>query len=77
VSAPASRCVVFLGGGAVGSYVGGMLAASGVEVALIDGWPAHVEAIRQRGLTIVTPEGEHKLYDDSRAAGDGSSKKGD
>lgn len=56
---PASGRVVFLGAGAVGSYVGGMLAASGVEVVLIDAWPAHVEAIRERGLTIVTPEGEH------------------
>ena len=55
---PAARRVVFLGAGAVGSYVGGMLAASGVEVVLIDGWAAHVEAIRERGLTIVTPEGE-------------------
>lgn len=54
-----SRSVVFFGGGAVGSYVGGMLALSGVEVVLIDGWPAHVDAIHQRGLSIVTPEGEH------------------
>ena len=58
MSVPGSRCIVFLGGGAVGSYVGGMLAASGAEVVLIDGWPAHVEAIRERGLRIVTPEGE-------------------
>jgi len=50
--------VVFLGGGAVGSYVGGVLAASGVEVVLIDGWPEHVEAIRSRGLKIIAPEGE-------------------
>lgn len=50
--------VVFLGGGAVGSYVGGLLAASGVEVVLIDGWPEHMEAIRARGLTIVSAEGE-------------------
>lgn len=57
--------VVFLGGGAVGSYVGGMLAASGAEVVLIDGWPAHIEAIRQRGLTIVTPEGEHAARPDA------------
>lgn len=49
---------VLLGGGAVGSYVGGMLAAAGVKVVLIDGWPEHVEAIRARGLSIASPEGE-------------------
>lgn len=53
-------CVVFLGGGAVGSYTGGMLAAAGAEVVLIDGWPEHVEAIRARGLTIAAPEGEQR-----------------
>ncbi len=49
---------MILGGGAVGSYVGGMLAVAGVEVVLLDGWPEHVEAIRARGLTIASPEGE-------------------
>ena len=49
---------VILGGGAVGSYVGGMLAAAGKEIVLIDGWPEHVEAIRASGLTIASPEGE-------------------
>ena len=56
--AAARGSVVFLGGGAVGSYTGGMLAAAGHEVVLIDGWTAHVEAIRARGLTIASPEGE-------------------
>ena len=55
---PPDGPVVLLGGGAVGSYVGGMLAAAGVKVVLIDGWPEHVEAIRARGLAIATPEGE-------------------
>lgn len=54
----AKGVVVFLGGGAVGSYTGGMLAAAGHEVVLIDGWPEHVEAIRAQGLRIVSPEGE-------------------
>jgi len=57
VSAPACS-VVILGGGAVGSYVGGMVAASGAEVVLIDGWPEHIETIRARGLKIASPEGE-------------------
>lgn len=50
--------VAFLGGGAVGSYVGGLLAASGVAVVIIDGWPEHVEAIRGRGLEVIAPEGD-------------------
>lgn len=58
-------CVAFLGGGAVGSYTGGMLAVAGVEVVLIDAWPEHVEAIRSRGLTIATPEGEHRARPDA------------
>jgi 2-dehydropantoate 2-reductase len=57
VSSPNGLAVI-LGGGAVGSYVGGMLAAAGTKVVLLDGWPEHVEAIRSRGLTIASPEGE-------------------
>ncbi|MBI3372973.1 MAG: hypothetical protein HY017_14630 [Betaproteobacteria bacterium] len=65
-----SRPVVFFGGGAVGSYIGGMLAASGVNVVLIDGWAAHVDAIRERGLAIMTPEGEHVARPDAWHLGD-------
>lgn len=57
MSSPEGLAVI-LGGGAVGSYVGGMLAVAGVKVVLIDGWPEHVEAVRARGLTIAAPEGE-------------------
>jgi 2-dehydropantoate 2-reductase len=45
--------VAVLGAGAVGSYFGGMLARAGVQVTLI-GRPAHVEAIRARGLFLDT-----------------------
>lgn len=72
MTGPASPSVVFLGGGAVGSYVGGMLAASGASVVLIDGWPAHVEAIRQHGLKIATPEGEHTAQPEAWHLGDAS-----
>ncbi|ARP83419.1 2-dehydropantoate 2-reductase [Bordetella genomosp. 8] len=41
--------VAVMGAGAVGCYFGGMLARAGHEVALI-GRPAHVEAVRARGL---------------------------
>lgn len=58
MSAVPRDSVVFLGGGAVGSYTGGMMAAAGVDVVLIDGWPAHVEAIRAGGLVVSAPEGD-------------------
>ncbi len=44
--------LVFVGAGAVGGYVGGHLARLGHDVTFVDPWPAHVEAIRARGLAL-------------------------
>lgn len=41
-----------IGAGAIGGYFGGMLARFGHDVVLVDGWPAHVAAMRRDGLTI-------------------------
>lgn len=49
--------IVVLGAGSLGSAIGGTLALAGNEVSLI-GRAAHVEAIKQNGLTLVTPQGE-------------------
>jgi 2-dehydropantoate 2-reductase len=49
--------ILVLGAGAVGSYVGGMLSSSGEDVVLLDPWPAHIEAVSERGIVIETPEG--------------------
>lgn len=49
---PSARVAV-LGAGAVGCYFGGMLARAGAPVTLI-GRPAHVEAIRRKGLFLDT-----------------------
>jgi 2-dehydropantoate 2-reductase len=49
--------IAIMGAGALGSYVGGMLALAGERVILIDAWPAHVERMRAHGLLIETPEG--------------------
>lgn len=57
--------VVMLGGGAVGSFVGGSLAAEGIDVVLIDGWPAHVETIRAQGLALESPEGAPRVHLDA------------
>jgi 2-dehydropantoate 2-reductase len=48
-----------MGAGAIGSIIGGMLATSGVDVTLLDQWPAHVDAIKQRGLRLSGTCGEH------------------
>jgi 2-dehydropantoate 2-reductase len=48
-----------MGAGAIGSVIGGMLARSGVDVTLLDQWPAHVDAIKQHGLRLSGTCGEH------------------
>jgi len=50
-----------VGAGAIGAVVGGYLTRAGRDVTLIEQWPAHVEAIRQRGLRLSGPDGEHTV----------------
>lgn len=52
------RMIAVLGAGAIGSSIGADLTRAGCEVALIDQWPAHVEAMKAHGLRIVTPDEE-------------------
>jgi len=52
--------VCILGAGGLGSLVGGCLAESGALVTLV-GRPAHVEAIRERGLEIRGIRGERRV----------------
>src|SRR5262245_16901990 len=51
-----SRSIAVLGAGAIGSSVGADLTEAGEDVVLIDPWPAHVEAMRNRGLRVVMPD---------------------
>ncbi|WP_053383218.1 ketopantoate reductase family protein [Leucobacter celer] len=51
------RIAVF-GAGANGGAIAASLAEAGADVVAIDPWPAHVEAVRDRGLTVVTSETE-------------------
>ena len=44
--------VCIVGAGAVGGYVGAHLAKAGIDPVLVDAWPEHVEAMRERGLTV-------------------------
>lgn len=48
-SLPVPR-IAIVGAGAIGCRIAGHLLDAGVPCALIDGWPAHVEAIRRSGL---------------------------
>jgi 2-dehydropantoate 2-reductase len=51
---------IIVGAGAVGGAIGGRLAQSGREVALI-ARGAHLDALRTIGLRLVTPQGEETL----------------
>ena len=53
-----SRKIAVFGTGANGSCIAASLVEAGRDVTLIDQWPAHVEAMRARGLRITMPESE-------------------
>ncbi len=57
--------IAVLGTGANGSCIAADLTNAGLDVVLIDQWPAHVEAMRSSGLHITLREGE--LHVDVRA----------
>jgi 2-dehydropantoate 2-reductase len=44
--------IVIVGAGAVGGYAGAHMVQAGEDVTFIDGWPAHVEHMRQHGLRV-------------------------
>lgn len=50
--------IAVLGAGAIGSSVGADLTHAGHDVALIDQWPAHVEAMKANGLRVSMTDGE-------------------
>ena len=51
----------FVGAGAMGSFVGGMLAKANCDVTLIDAWPEHIKAIRERGLLVTGTHGRNEI----------------
>lgn len=50
--------VAVVGAGANGASIGADLYRAGVDVTLVEQWPAHVEAIRSEGLRVITPDDE-------------------
>lgn len=57
--------IAVVGAGAMGSLFGGLLAASGEEVTLVDVWREHVESINAEGLRIKGPGGSRSISVDA------------
>src|SRR5574337_1594063 len=47
-----------MGAGAIGSNIGAYLTRAGRDITLIDMWPAHVEAMKDRGLKVTAQDEE-------------------
>jgi 2-dehydropantoate 2-reductase len=50
-----SRKILFVGAGAIGSYIGAFLTRAGHDVTLVDPWAEQIDAIRARGLAVTGP----------------------
>lgn len=50
--------VAFVGGGAIGSYVGGRMALAGFDVTVIDPWGDHIDAIKRDGIALSGTQGQ-------------------
>lgn len=51
-----TKKIAVLGAGANGASIGADLTAAGLDVTLIEQWPAHVEAMRAHGVRIEMPD---------------------
>jgi 2-dehydropantoate 2-reductase len=54
----ATKKIAVLGSGANGASIAADLITAGLDVTLIEQWPAHVEAMRASGLTIHMPDAD-------------------
>ncbi len=50
-----AKKLLFVGAGAIGSYLGAFMSRAGHDVMLIDPWAEQVEAIRQHGISVTGP----------------------
>jgi 2-dehydropantoate 2-reductase len=57
--------IMFVGAGAIGSYLGAFLSRAGHDVTLVDTWGEQVETIRKHGLTVTGP---HETFEAHPAA---------
>jgi 2-dehydropantoate 2-reductase len=63
--------VCIVGAGALGSTIGGTLAAGGCDVCLIDSYGAHVDAINRSGLRILEGDRERTVAVAARTSAEG------
>ena len=56
-----SRRIAVLGAGAIGSSIAADLTRAGHDPAVIDQWPAQVEALRAGGIHVQRPDGDVKV----------------
>jgi 2-dehydropantoate 2-reductase len=50
-----AKRVLFVGAGAIGSYLGAFLSRAGHDVTLVDPWAEQVEAVRAHGIRVTGP----------------------
>ena len=50
-----SKKILFVGAGAIGSYLGAFLSRAGHDVTLIDPWAEQVETVRRQGIAVTGP----------------------
>src|SRR5688572_32514970 len=55
------RKIAVVGAGAIGSSVSADLTHAGLDITVIDQWPAQVEALKATGLHIQIPDGDVKV----------------
>jgi 2-dehydropantoate 2-reductase len=60
-----SKKILFIGAGAIGSYLGSFLSRAGHDVTLVDPWAEQVDTIRARGISVTGP---HDPFDARPAA---------
>lgn len=56
---PENPRIAVVGAGAIGGFLGGMMAKDGRDVTLVDQWPEHVEAIKAGGLHLSSMTAEY------------------
>lgn len=57
-----NKRIIFIGAGAVGSYLGGWLSHTGHDVTMVDMWAEQVETVRANGLRVVGPHDPFAAY---------------
>src|SRR5215470_7087168 len=50
-----AKKILFVGAGAIGSYIGSFLSRAGHDVTLVDPWAENVETIRKKGISVTGP----------------------